>query len=63
MKRNYHSNLAFLDLLFNTLLCFVALFAIALLIVSPTDDDKKVDVKAEFIITAIKTALNSHFLI
>ena len=27
MKRNYHSNLAFLDLLFNTLLCFVALFA------------------------------------
>ena len=27
MKRNYHTNLAFLDLLFNTLLCFAALQA------------------------------------
>ena len=52
MKKNYHSNLAFLDLLFNTLLCFVALFAIALVIVSPEKESKKIDVKAEFIITA-----------
>jgi len=52
MKRNYHSNMAFLDLLFNTLLCFVALFAVALLIVSPAENDKNVDIKAEFIITA-----------
>ena len=52
MKRNYHSNMAFLDLLFNTLLCFVALFAVALLIVSPDENDKNVDIKAEFIITA-----------
>jgi hypothetical protein len=52
MKKNYHSNMAFLDLLFNTLLCFVALFAVALLIVSPTKNDKSVDIKAEFIITA-----------
>jgi hypothetical protein len=52
MKRNYHSNLAFLDLLFNALLCFVALFAVAIIIVSPEENNKKVDVKAEFIITA-----------
>jgi hypothetical protein len=52
MKRSYHSNLAFLDLLFNTLLCFVALFAIALLVISPNNDDKKIDIKAEFLITA-----------
>jgi hypothetical protein len=52
MKRNYHSNLAFLDLLFNTLLCFVALFAIAILIIKPKEQNKKVDIKAEFIIVA-----------
>ena len=52
MKRNYHSNFAFLDFLFNTLLCFVALFAVALLVINPNQDDKKIDVKAEFIITA-----------
>ena len=52
MKRNYHSNLAFLDLLFNTLLCFVALFAVALLIVKPHEDENKVDIEAEFMIVA-----------
>jgi hypothetical protein len=52
MKRNYHSNFAFLDLLFNTLLCFVALFAVALLVVNPDKNNKKIDIKAEFIITA-----------
>ena len=31
MKRIYHSNLAFLDILFNTLLCFVVFFALALI--------------------------------
>ena len=31
MRRSYHSNLAFLDILFNTLLCFVAFFALALI--------------------------------
>jgi len=50
--RSYHSNLAFLDILFNTLLCFVALFAIALLIVSPEKESSEIDVRAEFIITA-----------
>ena len=29
MKRNYHTNLSFLDLLFNTLLCFSALFVLS----------------------------------
>lgn len=31
MRRTYHSNLAFLDILFNTLLCFVVFFAIAII--------------------------------
>lgn len=31
MKRTYHSNVAFLDLLFNTLLCFVTFFIITLI--------------------------------
>ena len=31
MKRSYHSNLAFIDILFNTLLCFVVFFSLALI--------------------------------
>lgn len=31
MKRTYHSNLAFIDILFNTLLCFVVFFTLALI--------------------------------
>jgi hypothetical protein len=51
MRRPYNTNLAFLDLLFNTLLCFVAFFAIALILINPESEDKKIDVKAEFIIS------------
>ncbi len=51
MKNKYGSNFAFLDLLFNTLLCFVALFAISFLLINPVAHQKKVDVKAEFLIT------------
>ena len=53
MKRNYHTNLAFLDLLFNTLLCFVALFSLAFVLINPSKKNKTVDAKAEFIITVI----------
>lgn len=42
---------AFLDLLFNTLLAFVGLFAIALALMSVTKQTKTVDSKAEFILT------------
>jgi len=53
MKRNYHTNLAFLDLLFNTLLCFAALFSLAFILINPSKKNKTVDPKAEFIITVI----------
>ena len=53
MKRNYHTNLAFLDLRFNTLLCFAALFSLAFILINPSQKNKTVDAKAEFIITVI----------
>ena len=51
MKRNYHTNLAFLDLLFNTLLCFAALFVLAFVLISPSQEQNNVESKAEFLIT------------
>ena len=51
MKRNYHTDLAFLDLLFNTLLCFAALFALSFILVNPSMQNKNVEAKADFIIT------------
>ena len=51
MRYKGNSSLAFLDLLFNTLLCFVVLFTISFLLINPIQDDKKIDVKAEFLIT------------
>jgi len=50
MKRTYHTNLAFLDLLFNTLLCFAALFALSFVLINPSKQQANVDSKAEFII-------------
>ena len=51
MRKNYHTSLSFLDLLFNTVLCFAALFAISFILINPSRQDKNVEVKAEFIIT------------
>lgn len=51
MKRNYHTDLAFLDLLFNTLLCFAALFVLAFILINPSKKNKNVEAKADFIIT------------
>ena len=53
MQRNYHTDTAFLDLLFNTLLCFVALFSLAFILINPSKKNKTVDAKAEFMITVI----------
>ena len=53
MKRNYHTNMAFLDLLFNTLLCFAALFCLAFILINPSKKNKTVEAKAEFMITII----------
>ena len=51
MKRNYHTNLSFLDLLFNTLLCFAALFALSFILINPSKKENNVKMKAEFMIT------------
>ena len=50
MKRNYHTNLAFLDLLFNTLLAFAALFVLAIVLINPTKQENNTESKAEFMI-------------
>ena len=39
MRRPYHSNLAFIDILFNTLLCFVVFFTLALIHMKKEDAD------------------------
>ena len=56
MKRNYHTNMAFLDLLFNTLLCFAALFCLAFILINPSKKNKTVEAKADFMITIILPA-------
>ena len=49
--RSYHSNTAFLDILFNTLVGFVLLFIIAFLLISPVKKKKEIEQKAEYVIT------------
>ena len=51
MKRNYHTNLSFLDLLFNTLLCFAALFVLSFVLINPSKKEHNAKMKAEFMIT------------
>ena len=50
-KRTYHTNVAFLDLLFNTLLCFAALFTLSFVLINPSNKTANPESKAEFIIT------------
>lgn len=52
-KGQYHSNTAFLDLLFNTLVGFVMLFIIAFLLISPIKKKKEIEQKAEYVITVV----------
>ena len=52
MRRSYHSNSAFLDLLFNTLLCFAACFAIALVFMNQNKTDTDVKFSAYIMIIA-----------
>ena len=51
MKRVYHAHLSFLDLLFNTLLCFAALFLLSFMLINPSKNDNNVKSKADFLIT------------
>ena len=50
-RGKYHSNVSFLDLLFNMVVGFVMLFIIAFLLISPITKDKQIEQKAEYIIT------------
>lgn len=49
--RNYRSNVAFIDLLFNLLVGFVSLFIIAFLLINPIAKNGKIDPPIEFLIT------------
>ena len=51
MKRIYHTNLSFFDLLFNTLLCFAALFVLSFVLINPSKKEHNAKMKAEFMIT------------
>ena len=51
MKRVYHAHLSFVDLLFNTLLGFAALFLLSFLLINPSKKDNNVKSKADFLIT------------
>jgi hypothetical protein len=51
-RKQYQSSMAFLDLLFNMLLAFVAFFFLTLILVNPkVKNEKNVEAKAEVIIT------------
>lgn len=52
MKRNFHSNLAFTDLLFNTLLCFVVFFTIAIIQMKKADSVTEVEFDGYVLIVA-----------
>ena len=51
MRRNYGNNLAYIDILFNTLVGFVMLFIIAFLLINPITKDGDIPSKAEWMIT------------
>lgn len=50
-RRIYYNNTSFLDLLFNTLVGFVALFFVAFLLINPSIKKADIKTKAEFVIT------------
>ena len=51
VMRHYHAHLSFLDLLFNTLLCFAALFMLSFMLINPSKNENNVKSKADFLIT------------
>jgi hypothetical protein len=59
-KRRFDELDPFSDLLFNTLLAFVMLFAVALLVMNPKAKTGVIDAKAEFIITVTWPDLNPN---
>ena len=55
MKRSYHSNLAFLDLLFNTLLCFVVFFALSIILMKKSDNENNTEISLDSHVMIIAT--------
>lgn len=54
MSRKYNSDISFVDLAFNLLICFVCLFSISFMLMSTKiEKDKKINAKAEFMITVV----------
>ena len=53
MQRQYHTNLPFVDLLFNVLIGFVFLFIVSFLLINPIAKRADIEVKAEFLITVM----------
>ena len=52
MRRDYGSQTAFFDLIFNILCCFVVLFSVSFLLMSKKiEEDKKIKAHAEFLIS------------
>ncbi|MCG7944819.1 MAG: hypothetical protein N0C84_00575 [Candidatus Thiodiazotropha taylori] len=49
--KNYNSNIAFIDLLFNMLTGFVSLFLLSFLLINPIAEEGKIDPIAEFMVT------------
>jgi len=49
-KSKYHSNVSFLDLLFNLVVGFVMLFIIAFILIRPIAENRQIEQKAEYII-------------
>tara|TARA_B100000700_G_C14985382_1_gene828556 strand:- start:403 stop:1008 length:606 start_codon:yes stop_codon:yes gene_type:complete len=61
MKRSYHSNAAFLDLLFNMLLCFVTFFIITLIHVkSEQSEDAKLNIDLDSYVMIVATWPESY---
>ena len=48
--RNYNSNLAFVDLLFNLILGFVFLFIISFILINDPEKKESIEQKAEYMI-------------
>lgn len=50
-KRRYHSPFGFTDLLFNLLIGITFLFILAFILIKPSEEAKKIETKAEYLIT------------
>ena len=50
-RKVYHSNMSFMDMLFNTLLMFIVFFMISFVLIQPNKEDTNIKTNAEFVVT------------